>query len=180
MACNWPPAHHPRSFSRIGGVHTHCNLVTPWCAGVLLHSTESAGHQRRLPLRPNPPALSTRRISISDHGLRVHTGALIIDAAATARSPRPTADYRQAASGPREMRRDQGTAQPTRAASNETLPAAHRTAHLNSVLSQGFVEARALASNQATSYCNATPPKQNKPVYVLYIHIYKVSLRGNK
>lgn len=65
------------------------------------------------------------------------------------------------------MRRDQGTAQPTRtAAPNETLLAAHSThnthctVHLNSVLSQGCVEARVLSNDQATSYCNATPPRR--------------------
>lgn len=115
-----------------------------------------------------PARLLTGHISISDHGLRVQRDALIINAAATVCSPRPTGDYRQAALG--LVRCDGIRAplnRPERQHPNETLLAAHSTqhthctAHLNSILSQGCVEARALSNDQATSYCNATPPRQH-------------------
>lgn len=106
-----PP--HPRKLPWIG-VHTRCNLVTTWCAApresalallaaLLPHSTEyhvvvyllEAFHAPCV----LPARLLTGHISISDHGLRVQMEALILNAAATVCSPRPTGDYRQAALG---------------------------------------------------------------------------------
>lgn len=179
MACNdRPPAHHiPESFPRIG-VHTRCNLVTTWCA-TPRECVDLVLAQHRVPgILPRyytrglpcvlPASLLTGRISISDHALRVQMEALAVNAAATVCSPRPTADYRQAASG--LLRCDGIRAplnRPRTAASNETLLAAHSTQHtLHStpqfeILSQGCVEARALSNDQATSYCNATPPRRH-------------------
>lgn len=173
-----PP--HPRKLSWIG-VHTRCNLVTTWCAApresalallaaLLPHSTEyhvvvyllEAFHAPCV----LPARLLTGHISISDHGLRVQMEALILNAAATVCSPRPTGDYRQAALGLVRCNAIRAPQPRTRTASNGTLLAAPHsthctTAHLNPILPQGFVEARALSNNQATSYCNATPPNQN-------------------
>lgn len=162
-----PP--HPRKLSRIG-LHTRCNLVTTWwatpreCVALVLAQLPRY-YTRGLPC-VLPASLLTGHISISDHGLRVQMDALAVNAAAAAVcSPRPTGDYRQAALGlvnrpewQRPILRD-----PACSTQHTTHTAQHTSIRF---LSQGCVEARALSNDQATSYCNATPPKQRTHIHI--------------